>query len=177
MKYTALLRGINVGGNSTVKMSELQETFKNAGFSNVATYINSGNVVFESNKNDVKQLTKEIDLLLQKTFFAIKTVVLSYEELQHVLEHIPNTWKNEDLRKYIAFVKNPSKPDDVIKEVQLKDGIDFIEKGPGVVYMSTKMSGLTKSGFPKLISKAIYQDITIRNYNTVEKLFALMEQK
>lgn len=176
MKYIALLRGINVGGNNTVKMSELKEVFKKAGFTNVSTYINSGNVMFESDENDVKWITKEIDIALQKTFFVIKTIVLSYKELEHVLEHIPNNWKGGNLRKYVAFVKNPSKPDDVMREVQLKEGLDFIERGIGVVYMSTKLSGLTKSGFPKLITKKVYQDITTRNYNTVQKLHTLMQQ-
>lgn len=176
MKYLALLRGINVGGKSTVRMAELQESMREAGFRNVSTFINSGNVLFESDETDIQQLTKQIDALLLKTFFAIKTVVISDKNLEDIIKHSPDSWTKNDLRKYIAFIKSPSVPEDIIQEVQLKEGIDFIEKGPGVVFMSTKMDGLTKSGFPKLITKKVYQDITIRNYNTVEKL-ALMMRK
>ncbi len=176
MKYLALLRGINVGGKSTVRMAELQESMRKAGFRNVSTFINSGNVLFESDETDIQQLTKQIDALLLKTFFAIKTVVISDKNLEDIIKHIPDSWTKNDLQKYIAFIKSPSVPEDIIQEVQLKEGIDFIEKGPGVVFMSTKMDGLTKSGFPKLITKKVYQDITIRNYNTVEKL-ALMMRK
>src|SRR6266849_7453622 len=141
MKYLALLRGINVGGNAPVNMAKLKEVCIKTGFTNVLTYINSGNVLFESKEHDSTRLTKEIEELLQKNFFAMKTVILSYEELQQVMKHTPNTWKTEDLRKYIAFIKPPSSPEDVIKEVQLKEDIDFIDPGPGVVYMSTKMNG------------------------------------
>lgn len=177
MKYLALLRGINVGGKNMIKMSALKETFQHAGFTNVTTYINSGNILFESDKSNTEHLTEEIDALLQKTFFSINTVVLSYKNLADIITHVPNTWTQKSLRKYVGFIKGPAKPDEIIKEVQLKDNIDFIEKGPHVVYMSTKMTGLTKSGFPKLITKPVYKYVTIRNYNTVQKLLMYMEQK
>src|SRR5258706_6585564 len=175
MKYVALLRGINVGGKSTVKMSELKEVFEIAGFTDVLIYINSGNVIFDADQKDIKKITSDIDSLLINSFFAIKTIVISYKDLKEVSNNTPNTWKTEDLRKYIAFVKSPTMPEDVIKEAKLNPDVDFIEKGKGVIYMSTKMSGLTKSGFPKLIQKKVYQDITIRNYNTVQKLLNLIE--
>lgn len=175
MRYIALLRGINVGGNSMVKMSDLKNVFEKEGFSNVSTFINSGNVIFESDKTDSNQLRKDIETLLSHNFFEIKTVLLSQIELETVVKQIPKSWKTEDLRKYIAFVRSPTIPTDVIKETQPKERTDFIEVGKGVVYMSTKMEGLTKSSFPKLITKKIYQDITIRNFTTVQKLLALLE--
>jgi uncharacterized protein (DUF1697 family) len=177
MKYLALLRGINVGGNATVNMATLKQVFENAGYTNVMTYINSGNVVFDSDESNNEQLTKKIETILQRTFFPIKIVVLSHRELLAVIDHMPKNWKATDLRKYIAFIKNPTTPEDLIKEAQLKDGIDFIAKGPGVVYLSTKMEGLTKSNFPKLIAKKVYKEATMRNYNTIQKLLSMMEKK
>jgi uncharacterized protein (DUF1697 family) len=177
MKYVALLRGVNVGGKNTVKMSDLKKTFEKSGFTNVSTYINSGNVMFESEIEDVKKLTRKIDLLLQKKFAVIKTVVLSDKQLKDVIGSVPKTWKTGELRKYIAFVKSPSEPEDIIKEAQLKEGVDSIDKGPGVVYMSTKLAGITKSGFPKLIAKQVYKNITLRNFSTAQKLLSYMEEK
>lgn len=176
MKYVALLRGINVGGNSSVKMSELKEVFEKIGFTNVITYINSGNVIFESDEKGIKKLTNIVEALLEKNFFPIKTIVISHDDLQTIVTHVPQSWKKENLRKYVAFLKESVKPNDVIREVQLKEGIDFIDKGSGVVYLSTKMEGLTKSNFPKLIQKKIYKDMTMRNFNTVQKLLTLMEE-
>ncbi|HSX09897.1 MAG TPA: DUF1697 domain-containing protein [Candidatus Saccharimonadales bacterium] len=174
MKYVALLRGVNVGGKGIIKMSELKDAFSEAGFQNVSTYINSGNILFESDEKSIEKLTQQIDDLLEKQFFIIKSVILSQKEIEQVLEEMPAPWKKDDLRKYIAFVRDGAQPEDVIKEAQLRDGVDAIDKGYRCVYMSTFTRGLTQSGFPKLSTKKIYKEITIRNYTTVKKLADLM---
>lgn len=176
MKYLALLRGINVGGKSTVSMAILKGVFEKAGFEDVSTYINSGNVLFASDQNDPHTLENEIEEVLAKTFFPIRVVVVSENNLRRVSEEIPAMWKTDDVRKYVAFLKHPATPEDFVQEVQPKEGVDFIDKGSGVVYLTTRMEGLTKSSFPKLITKKIYQAMTMRNFNTVQKLFGLMEE-
>jgi uncharacterized protein (DUF1697 family) len=65
--------------------------------------------------------------------------------------------------------------EDVIREVELKEGVDSVKAGDGAVYMSTLLSGLTKSGFTRLIAKKIYKDITMRNFNTCQKILTLMQ--
>lgn len=176
MKYVALLRGINVGGNTMIKMSDLKLAFEKSGFTNVMTYINSGNVIFESTEKNKEKLVEILETMLLQTFHSpIRVVVLSDKELAAVAAQIPETWKKEnDLRCYIAFVKPPVTTKEIIKEIVPKEGIDFVDEGPGAVYLSTKLSGLTKSSFTKLASKKIYQDITIRNLNTTQKLLSLM---
>lgn len=156
-------------------MSELKNAFEKGGFKKVSTYINSGNVIFESPSGDIKEITRKICALLKQSFFTIKTIIIPYRQLINVLKQVPVSWNNNDVRKYIAFIAEPSTPEDVIKAVSLKPGIDFIETGTGVVYMTTKMSGLTTSGFPKLVTKPVYKDITIRNFNTVTKLAQMMK--
>ena len=177
MKYVALLRGINVGGNSLIKMSELKIAFEKLSFENVITYINSGNVIFESDDSPAK-IKSDIEKSLIKNFkLEIKIMLRSHKEIKNTLNNVPSDWKNKkDLRCYIAFVRDPSTPADVISETTLREGIDAIKEGPGVVYMTTKLSGITKSGFSKLASKKIYKEITIRNYTTAEKLLSLMEK-
>lgn len=174
MKYVALLRGINVGGNSIVSMAGLKAAFEKAGFSNVSTFINSGNVIFESLETNTAKLTEQIDGMLAKNFFVIRTVVVSQKELEQILDEVPARWKKDDVRKYVAFLRGGTTPDDVIQTAQLKEGVDFLDKGHRVVYMSTLMEGLSKSSFPKLSSKKIYQDMTIRIVTTVQKLAALL---
>lgn len=176
MKYLALLRGINVGGNSTVSMAVLKEVFVKAGFSNVVTYINSGNVIFESEQTNRSKLERQIEDFLQQTFFPIRTVVVSEHDLQHIVEQIPPLWEKDDVRKYVSFLKQPARPEDFLREVQPKEGVDFVDKGPDVVYLTTKMGGLTKSNFSKLNTKKIYPAMTMRNFNTVQKLFDLMQK-
>src|SRR5258708_20248724 len=160
MKYIALLRGINVGGNSLVKMSDLKKSFEDLGFKNVMTYINSGNVIFEGNVKNISKLPW-------------KTVVISEKELKEVIDNAPNSWKKDDLRKYVAFLLPPVKPEDVLKEITLKEDVDYIDVGKNILYISTNLEGISKSSFKDLIKTVSYKSMTMRNFNTVEKLLKL----
>jgi uncharacterized protein (DUF1697 family) len=176
MKYVAFLRGINVGGNTMIAMSELKKAFETSGFTNVATYINSGNIMFESDNENIKAITEILEKDLTQTFhYTAVLVIKSHEQLQEVLSDVPNEWKTQkDIRCYIAFIKEPISAEAVLKEVRLKEGVDSAKPGKSVVYMTTLLSGLTTSGFSKLAGTKIYKDITIRNYNTAKKLLTLM---
>jgi uncharacterized protein (DUF1697 family) len=174
MKYIAFLRGINVGGNSLIKMAELKIAVEKCGFTNVRTFIQSGNVLFDSPKS-TKAVVTVLEKELSREFgMNLKVVVRTKADIESVLKHAPKTWKKDDLRKYIAFVRAPKTAEDVVAEMQLREGVDSADIGKGVVYMSTKLSGITKSGFTKLASKAIYKEITIRNYTTVKKLIEII---
>lgn len=177
IRYVALLRGINVGGNNIIKMSELKDVLTKNGFSDVTTYIQSGNVIFSSDERNSVKLTEQLELILSKAFhYTSKVILVSDEQLKEVLADVPAEWKKQnDLRCYISFMKDSVVGKDVINEVPLNAEVDSLKAGKHVLYMTTKMSGLTKSGFTKLIGKKIYQEITIRNYNTSRKLLELME--
>ena len=177
MKYVALLRGINVGGNMIIKMSDLKAAVENLGFTNVRTYIQSGNIIFESNEKDSCVVAAKLENGLMKSLnYNSRIIVRTYQQLKTTLTNVPADWKKrQDMRCYIAFTKEPTTAEDVMGELELKEGVDSAKAGEGVVYMSTLLSGLTKSGFTKLINKKVYKDITIRNYNTCQKLLALME--
>jgi uncharacterized protein (DUF1697 family) len=94
-KHIALLRGINVGGNKKVSMAKLKELFQNLGFHNVSTYINSGNVMFESDEKSDKKLVSIIESGLIKHFgFEIPIVVRSVDEIRMIAKAIPESWQN-----------------------------------------------------------------------------------
>lgn len=179
MKYVALLRGINVGGNAAVSMAELRDCFEKLGYSHVLTYINSGNVIFESDEKDLVRLTNHIEKGLEKRFkMPLRIVVVSHPRLKRIVEEAPTSWKKgKDLRCYISFMISPTTVDDAAGEIEVKEGVDFLDKGKGVLYMGTTLSGLTKSGFVKLIQKKIYKEMTMRNFNTIMKILALMNAK
>lgn len=158
-------------------MKDLKTAFESLGFSDVLTYIQSGNVIFTSDKKNVDSLTDEIENMLKGKFLLnSKIILLSTNQLKQVVENVPSEWrKKKDIRCYIAFIKKHITEEEVVKEIQLKEGVDFIKVGKGVIYMTTLLSGLTKSGFTKLVRKKIFQDITIRNFNTTQKLLQLIE--
>lgn len=176
MKYVALLRGINVGGNNIIKMSELKKTVESYGFSDVITYIQSGNVIFETPEMNIQKITKKLEIKLSENFgYSARVVVRSLPQLQEIVSEVPRDWKSrDDIRCYVAFVKEPTTSDEIVSEIVLKKDIDFIKAGQGVVYMTTLLSGITKSGFSKLAGKKIYKNLTIRNYNTTKRLVELM---
>ena len=158
-------------------MADLKVAVQKCGFTDVGTFIQSGNVIFGSTEKDAEKIAAKIEDTVLKTFnVTSRVVVRSYTQIKKVLDGVPGEWKKEnDLRCYLAFVKEPVTAQDVLQEVTLKEGIDSVKVGEGVLYMSTKLEGLTKSGFTKLASKKIYKDLTIRNYTTIKKLLALIE--
>lgn len=178
MKYLALLRAINVGGNSIIKMADLKKAFEDCGVLNVSTYIQSGNVLFESDEKNILKLREELERDLTKTFgYPIRMVLLSQQQVKNAVSDVPRDWQTrDDLRKYMAFIREPVRAQDIAPQVQVKEGVDFLYAGDNVLYLSTLLSGLTKSGFTKMLGKPFYKDLTIRNYTTVLKLLALLEK-
>jgi uncharacterized protein (DUF1697 family) len=82
-QYVTLLRGINVGGNNLIKMPALKASFEAQGFSDVSTYIQSGNVLFSSDQVDQSKLTADIEDALSKAFdYNSRLVVRSYEQMR-----------------------------------------------------------------------------------------------
>jgi uncharacterized protein (DUF1697 family) len=90
MKYAAFLRGINVGGKNKIKMEALREVFNTLGFQNVKTYINSGNVVFETDKTVDKKLAEAIEKAIEKEFsLKIKVIVRTFDEIKEIVKNNP----------------------------------------------------------------------------------------
>ncbi len=178
MKYIILLRGINVGGNNTVKMSDLKSCLENAGFKNVITYINSGNVIVESEKKDLRKLTIEIEKLLTERFkIDLKIVLVDYPSYKAIIENAPKWWNGSpEYRHYLLFIKPPVTSESALKECgEPKEGIEFMTAADGVIYSSALISEISKSTINKIVGKPIYKQMTIRNYNTSLKLLKLME--
>jgi uncharacterized protein (DUF1697 family) len=178
MKYVALLRGINVGGRNIIKMAALKACLDRHGFRNVATFIQSGNVIFESDERNAGSLTTQIEGALSKMFdYDSRVVLRSHAQLKAVVAGVPAAWKTRtDLRCNIAFLREPVTARHALAQVDVEPRVDSIKQGKGVLYLSTLESGLKRSRFTKLIGKPVYQHMTIRNYNTCQKLLALMER-
>jgi uncharacterized protein (DUF1697 family) len=179
MKYVAFLRGINVGGKNIIKMTDLKNVVDECGFCNVSTYIQSGNIIFESEGCSIKDVSEKLEACLLKYFAYDSCVVIrNQQQMEEVISAIPDDWeKRDNLRCYIAFIKEPISENDVLNEVELKEGIDFVKTGLGVLYLSTLLTGLTRSRLTKLVSKPIYKKITIRNYKTVQKIVSIMTSR
>jgi len=178
MKYVALLRGINVGGRNLIPMAALKQCFERTGVENVATYIQSGNVLFESPERSAAKLGRLIEETVASTFgISARVLVLSHAQLETVLADVPAIWKREaPLRRNIAFLFPPVTASQALKEVSVNPDVDSAAAGPGVLYMSTTLSDLAQSRFPKLVGTRIYRDMTVRSHGTCQKILASLER-
>lgn len=179
-QYLVLLRGINVGGKNIIKMMDLKACFESMGFSDVATFIQSGNVLLASSEKDKVKLTKKIEKVLSENFsYKSRVVVISHQELKRIVQQAPKGFGTEPA-KYrcdVIFLKEPLTAKEAMKDVSLKEGVDAAYAGKGALYFSRLDSRASQSRLPRIIALPIYQNMTIRNWNTTVKLLALMENR
>jgi len=177
-QYLVLLRGINVGGKNIIKMVDLKASFEAMGFSNVLTYIQSGNVVFQSDEKDKAILTTKIEKELSKRFdFLARIVAVSHKELEAIVRAAPDEFGRDDkkFRYDVIFLKEPLTPKEAMKSVSVREGVDTASAGKQALYFSRQISRASQSHLTKIIGLPVYQNMTIRNWNTTTKLLALME--
>lgn len=102
-KYIALLRGINVGGKRIIKMDSLRSLFVTIGFSNIKTYIQSGNIIFDYKDSNKEVLQNTISKAISKTFeIEVPVIILKIEELEAIIHH--NPFKNIEDKNQLHFV-------------------------------------------------------------------------
>ena len=177
-QYLVLLRGINVGGKNIIKMVDLKSSFEEMGFSNVLTYIQSGNVVLQSEDKDKAAITAKIEKGLSKRFnFEAKVVVISRKELAAIVKSAPEGFGEDDkkFRYDVIFLKEPMTPKEAMQSVKVREGVDTAHAGKQALYFSRLISRASQSYLTKIIGMPVYQKMTIRNWNTTTKLVALME--
>ena len=179
MKYVAFLRAINVGGRNLMRMADVRACLEQCEFQRVSTYIQSGNVLFDSNMSDVMTLTTTIEKAFADTFGHTAGVfVRRHRQMKKIVAEAPPEWKKgSTLRCNVAFLRKPLTSSKAVAAIEPKPGVDSINAGDGVVYMSTVMTRLKQSAFPRIVGKPIYRDMTIRSFTTCQKILALMDDE
>lgn len=177
-KYIALLRGINIGGRNKIAMPLLRVAFEQAGFSDVATYINSGNVLFSSDIQDKDELIKICEALITAEFdLKIPVAVVAVEEVAEQLNHAPDWWNQEkETIYYVIFMIPPMTVEEVFASVgEIKPEYEQIAHHGDVIFWSAQRKTFNKARWSKIASSSVNNHVTIRNANTVNKLL-LMSQ-
>lgn len=174
--YIALLRGINVGGNKLIRMQELKAMFVELQYANVRTYIQSGNVVFESEAASGEGLAEVISQRIWETFgFEVPVIIRSVEELEAVIagNPFPLTEPEEFKRLYVSFLADEPSAEALEKVRPYEDGADQVRVIGKEMYtyyeVSVSESPLFKVQFDKLLGT----NLTARNWNTLGKVTAL----
>jgi uncharacterized protein (DUF1697 family) len=176
--YAALLRGVNVGGRAKVGMEDLRSLFTSLGHTDVASYVQSGNIVFKSSIKDVSKLTKAMKLtkaIEQKirTDFDLDVTVLirSAAELRKIQAANPLIDRSVDPTKlHVTFLRAEPKPEDLAKLREVSDGNDELAAVAREIYLFCPDGYGNSKLNNALIEKRLGIRATTRNWRTVVKL-------
>ena len=171
MKYIALLRGINVGKERRVDMKKLKLIFERLGFTEVYTYINSGNVIFKSGKTK-NVILCEIEKILKKEFdFEIPVLIKTEKEIKKIADAIPKNWQNDkQQRTDIAYLFKEFDYEKIVTELPFNKDVVDIRYVKGAVFWNLSRKDYNKSRLNKLIGRKFYKYMTLRNVNTARFL-------
>ena len=177
MKYIALLRGINISGKNKISMSELKKEFVNLGYEKVITYLNSGNVVFESDIYDKDIIKNDIQLLIKDKFgFDIPTYIITSLELEELINHSPDWWgkDNKEIYDNIIFIIPPTTYNEVFDTIGSPNEYEKIYEYKNNIFWSFNLRNYRKSNWwSKTASTSISDKITIRTANTMKKVLKI----
>ena len=176
--YVVLLRGINVGGKNKVSMAGLKGLLDELGFTNVKTYIASGNVVLKSTSR-AEQIRAQIEQTLPHRFKLdselIKVLVLTRDQLQDVIDDKPKGFGERPARYHsdaIFLMGIDSRR--AMSVFSPREGVDKVWPGNGVIYSQRLSSLRTKSRLSRIVATPAYKYMTIRNWNTTTALLELV---
>jgi uncharacterized protein (DUF1697 family) len=174
-KYAAFLRGINVGGHKIIKMKDLAEALSGAGYKNVRTYIQSGNVIFESSKKNNKVIEKDLSKLIMKSFgHEVDIMVRTQKEVEDVIKKAPFKKKDSDKKLYVTFLQDKLTAENTKLLKSLNNAAEtfhiigkeiYTVRDPEVQYDKTTLGSFDKK---------LKVPTTTRNWNVINKITELM---
>jgi len=172
MKYVAFLRGINVGGNNMIKMERLREIVAALGFENVKTYVNSGNVIFETKKTGDKKLAAAVHEVIKKELgMDISVMVRSVDEIKEIVKKNPYHGRFEnDKELHIFFLNEPLSPEHQKLLLANNSETELITLDERTIYYLPRagiLEGVLGKGF---IDRKLRIQATARNWRTVNKV-------
>ena len=165
-RYAVLLRGINVGSAKRVAMADLRELLTEAGFDDVRTHLNSGNVVLSGESAPPERIEKAIT---DRTGLSVSCVVLTAEQLRAIIDGHPFADVATNGSRMMAHVLGGTPSEEKLADALARDP-DNARPGPGVIYQWCP-DGLLKA---PAVTEKLGVLVTARNWNTITKLDALL---
>ena len=174
--FIAFLRGINVGGHRLINMNDLRRLHETMGHGNVATYLQSGNVIFECSEKNRRQLILDIEEKYEKKFgFHTDIIIRNAAELANIVKACPFTEAYVMEAKFLHVVQLSDIPESgLIKKLMNYDGPEEKELIEDVLYVYyTAGAGRSKLTL-SLIEKTLKVSATARNWNTITKVLDMV---
>ena len=178
--FVSLFRGINVGGHQAIRMDDLKDLYEALGFKDVATYIQSGNVVFTGDDADLARLRRHIEDGFEKKFgFHVEVIVRTSAELREIIDKNPFQSQQSKESKWVVVMFLAARPDDTAQEDLLKTYV-----GPEEIFIIGKEmyiyypNGIGRSKLSNsFIEKKLKALGTARNWNTILQLQKMMQRQ
>jgi uncharacterized protein (DUF1697 family) len=169
-----------VGGKNKVPMPQLKTLFEQSGFSAVTTYINSGNVFFDSDMGDAEAVRAKCDALLRAAYnFEVPVMILTAEALADAIAHAPDWWNTAaDEINDAFFVIPPLTPQEVSTQVgEARAPYERVAFHGQVIFWSAPRKTYSRTRWSKVVQCSAYRSLTIRNANTAVRLAQLAQDK
>lgn len=173
MRYSLLLRGINVGGKNRVPMAELRQHLRDSGLTRVTSYINSGNLFFDflGSKAELRDLISKS--LASSYPFVDCFALISQEDYELEIEQLPDWWESELARKDVLFYTDLADKETIESLVsQMVLGNELVHFGETAIFWGKcdEASYLKAAYHKELIKHSFYKRVTIRNHKTFTKI-------
>ena len=170
--YTGLLRGINVSGHNKIKMDDLKASLSSLGFANLSTYIQSGNLIFESHISSPTDLESMIEEKISADFeLDVRCLVHTKKKFQYYFDHTPFDRDEIDTKKlyYIHLEKeaDPDLFDEIVNDPMHKEKMVLHKKLIYVYYPDGY--GRSKLG-NNFFERKLKMRATARNFNTMKNM-------
>jgi uncharacterized protein (DUF1697 family) len=176
--FVALLRGINVGGKNLIRMPDLADSFRDAGYRNVRTYMQSGNVLFRAAGQKGPDLEARIEAMLERRFgMPLLVLIRSRDEIAQTIDAAPAGHASPSLRSDVFFLKYPLTAEEALADLpELREGVDSVAPGPGVIYFSRVAAKATKTRIQRFMAMPVFQRVTVRTWRTCTGLLEKLDE-
>jgi len=179
LAYVAMLRGINVGGQKTIKMDHLRQLFSGLGFRNVETYVQSGNIVFQTQTENPAAVSKRIGETIHHSFgFDTPVIVRTSDQMRNVIANNPFL-KEKDIdssKLHVTFLSETTQKDSLKNLEALSSDPDRFYTAPREIYLYCPRGyGRTKLS-NNALERALSVRATTRNWKTTNTLFEMVSK-
>ncbi len=176
--HVAFLRGINVGGRKVIKMDNLKAIFESLQFQNVKTYIQSGNVIFETAEDSVAVLQNKIESKLEEVLgYTVTAIIRTASELDEVIQRNPFAGTVDDGMLYVTFLSKEPSAEEIDRLASHKSDVDDFRLLNREVYLVCR-KGYGRSVFSNsFLENKLGVLATTRNWQTVNRIASMIRDE
>ena len=180
IRYVAFLRAINVGGHRLIKMEELARIFTAAGLKNVRTYIQSGNVLFDTASANAAGLQKKIEQALRHALgYEVPVMLMRLAEIEEIVRRNPfkRIKPASDVGLFVTFLSDEPRHDPELPLMSAIENLEVLEVKERAAFIVSRRKKNGMFGFPnKFVEKELGVLGTTRNWSTVNKILKVAEK-